>query len=151
MKIFTIGHSTRSFEEFLRVLKAYGIKVVIDIRHFPSSRKFPWFNKENLEIELPNNGIKYFWIEELGGFRKEGYEAYMETQEWKLGINKLINIASESKTVIMCAEILWWKCHRRLVSNWLLNNKWEVIHIFNENKIQIHSLIEHKDTKVKCN
>lgn len=151
MEIFTIGHSTRPYEEFIKALKAYKIETVVDIRHFPQSKKFPWFNKESLEIELPKNGIKYIWIEKLGGFRKGGYENYMKEDEWKQGIKELIDIASKNKTAIMCAEAVWWRCHRRFVSNWLLSNKWEVFHIFDEKKIQKHNLIEHKDTKVKCN
>jgi len=150
MEIFTLGHSTRQFEEFVNLLKFYKIETVVDVRHFPHSKKFPWFNKEFLEQNLAKNEMKYVWIEKLGGFRESGYKEYMKEEEWREGIRQLLEIASKNKTVVMCAEVLWWKCHRRYISNWLVDNGWEVFHIFDEKRIEKHSLTEHKDTKVKC-
>lgn len=148
MRIFTIGHSTKSLEDFISLLKRYGIKLVIDVRHYPSSRHYPWFSKEALKKALEDEGISYEWIEELGGFRKEGYLAYMQTDEWKKGIEKLMQISKEN-TAIMCAEVLWWKCHRKFISDYLVENGWEVIHIIDD-KQQIHKLHEKRDVKIKC-
>lgn len=146
-RIYTIGHSTRKLEELIDVLKNFKIEILVDIRHFPHSRHNPQFNKENLEKELPQNNIKYLWLEKLGGFRKGGYLAYMETEEFKEGLNELIKIAEEKLTAIMCAEILWFKCHRRFVGDKLKELGFEVIHIIKKNKTQEHAL---KQNKIKC-
>lgn len=145
--IYTIGHSTRKLEEFIEILKNFKIEVLIDIRHFPHSRRNPQFNKEILEKELPKEGIDYLWLEKLGGFRKGGYLAYMETENFKEGLKEIIKIAEKNLTVIMCAEILWFKCHRRFVSDKLKELGFEVIHIFNKNKTQEHKF---KENKIKC-
>lgn len=145
--IYTIGHSTRSLEELINILKNFKIEILIDIRHFPRSKHNSQFNKENLEKELPKNNIQYLWLEKLGGFRKGGYLAYMGTDEFKEGLNELIRIAEEKVVAIMCAEILWFKCHRRFVSDKLKEFGFEVIHIFDKDKIQEHTF---KQNKVKC-
>jgi uncharacterized protein (DUF488 family) len=142
MKIYTIGHSTRSLEEFLDILKNFQIEIVIDVRRFPSSKKFPWFGKEDLEKELKENGIEYLHFPELGGYRKEGYEAFSKTEEFSKALEKLIEIIDEKKAVIMCAEILWWRCHRRYIANALVERGLKVIHIFDKEKIQEHKLKE---------
>ena len=144
--IFTLGHSTRKLEELIEILKNFKIEVLIDIRHFPHSRHNPQFNKENLEIELPQNNIEYLWLEKLGGFRKGGYLAYMETEEFKEGFEKLVRIAEEKVVAIMCAEILWFKCHRIFISDKLKEIGFSVINIFNKNKTQKHTF---KQNKVK--
>ena len=150
MRIYTIGHSTRKFEEFLKILKQFNIEFVVDVRHFPSSKKFPWFSKEQLSNSLAKEGIKYYWFEELGGYRKAGYQNYMKTDEWKNGIKKLLELSERDRTVIMCAEILWWRCHRRYISNWLVDKGIKVIHIFDEKKLEEHDVNKHKDAKVFC-
>lgn len=142
MKIHTIGHSTRSFDEFTDVLKHFQIELVIDVRRFPRSKKFPHFNKENLENELPKNNIQYLHYPELGGFRKGGYEAFTKTEEFSNAINKLLKIINNKTVAIMCAEILWWRCHRRHVANMLVELGYPIIHIFNEKKTQEHKLRE---------
>ncbi|MBU5537133.1 MAG: DUF488 domain-containing protein [Candidatus Aenigmatarchaeota archaeon] len=147
MKIFTIGHSTRSFDEFVDILKHYRIELLIDIRRFPSSKKFPHFNKEFLEKELPANGIEYLHYPELGGFRKEGYENFAKTAEFRDALFKLLKIIDNKIVALVCAEILWWRCHRRFVSNKLTELGNEVLHIFNANKIQAH---KQKQNKLKC-
>ena len=91
--VYTIGHSTRSLEEFVRVLKHYRIDILVDTRHFPRSRHNPQFNKELLEKELPKHKIEYAWLEVLGGFRKGGYKKYAGTEEFRRGIDELIKIA----------------------------------------------------------
>ncbi|MEO0300714.1 MAG: DUF488 domain-containing protein [candidate division WOR-3 bacterium] len=133
-EIFTIGHSNRKIDEFIDILLFYKIKNLIDIRRFPSSEKFFWFNKENLEKELKKHNILYFWLgEELGGFRRRGYENYMNTQNYKLGIEKLIDISRE-RSCIMCAEKLFFRCHRKFLSKTLKELNYKVIHIMDKNK-----------------
>jgi len=150
MKIYTIGHSTRSFEEFLDILKHFQVKLVVDVRRFPSSKKFPWFNKENLELELPKNQINYLHYPDLGGFRKEGYKAFSQIEEFSQALSKLIEIINDKTATIMCAEILWWRCHRRYIANSLAERGLKVIHIFDKEKVQEHKLKE-KEIEEKMN
>lgn len=138
MLIYTIGHSTREIDEFLNILKHCGIEIVADVRHYPSSRKFPWFNKEELQKSLQETGIRYFWLESLGGFRKGGYSEYTGGEEYKEGIEKLLKIATQGITAVMCAEILWFRCHRRYISETLEELGHRVIHIYNLEKTQEH-------------
>ncbi|RKY29766.1 MAG: DUF488 domain-containing protein [Candidatus Omnitrophota bacterium] len=135
MKIYTIGTSNRSIEEFINILKSYGIKNVVDVRRFPTS-KFSHFKKENLEKYLENEGIKYIYLGDLlGGYRKEGYEKYMETEEFEKGIERLKKIAEKQLTTIMCSERFPWRCHRRFISKKLKLSGIEVVHIIEKNKI----------------
>lgn len=145
--IYTIGHSTRKLEKLIDILKNFKIEVLIDIRHFPHSRHNPQFNKEILEKELSENNIQYLWLEKLGGFRKGGYLAYTETEDFKQGLKELIKIAEKKLTAIMCAEILWFKCHRKFVSDKLKELEFEVVHIFDKDKTQEHKF---KENKIKC-
>ncbi|MEM2107906.1 MAG: DUF488 domain-containing protein [Candidatus Bathyarchaeia archaeon] len=138
MKIYTIGHSTRSLKEFIEILKAFNIEQVIDVRRLPRSRKFPHFNKENLEAELSKVGIQYVHLPELGGYRKEGYLAFSQTEEFANAIKKLLKIINEKTAVVLCAEILWWRCHRRYIANALAQMGHQIIHIFDEKKTQEH-------------
>lgn len=146
MITYTIGHSTRSAEEFLKILKHYGIEIVVDVRHFPTSKKFPWFNKDELKKNLAKENIKYFWLEELGGFRKGGYFQYTKTEEFAQGIKKLLEISNQGKTAVMCAEILWFRCHRRYISEKLTKLGHKVIHIYDSKKAQEHKL---RDERMK--
>ena len=145
--IYTLGHSIRKLEELIDILKNFKIEVLVDIRHFPHSRHHPQFNKEVLEEELPKQGIEYLWLEKLGGFRRGGYLEYTKTEEFKEGLAELIKIAQNKLTAIMCAEILWFKCHRRFVSDELIKLGFKILHIFNKDKMQEHSL---KANKIKC-
>jgi uncharacterized protein (DUF488 family) len=140
--IYTIGHSTRKLDEFIDILKFFDIEVLVDVRHFPKSTYNPHFNKENLSAELTKSNINYLWIEKLGGFRKGGYLEYMKTKEFKDGLKELVKIAKDNKTTIMCAELLWFKCHRRFISNKLIELGFKVFHIFNKNKVYEHKLRE---------
>ena len=142
MKVYTLGHSTRSLEEFLEVLKKFQIELVIDVRRWPSSKKFPWFNKENLEEKLEENNIEYLHFPELGGYRKEGYEAFSKTEDFSKEIKKLIEIIDEKISAILCAEKLWWRCHRRYIAKALAEKGFRIIHIFDEGKTQQHKLKE---------
>lgn len=151
--IWTIGHSTHSVEAFIRLLVSHGITRLVDIRRFPRSRRFPHFNKESLSQSLAEAGIGYFWLESLGGFRSiraenapvgwksrvfAGYAAYRETPEFKAGLQMLEKIANEGRTAMMCAEGLWWRCHRRLVADALIPRGFAVIHILPSGKTSEH-------------
>jgi uncharacterized protein (DUF488 family) len=155
--IYTIGHSTRNLQEFIDCLKAFQITCLADIRSLPGSRKYPHFNRENLEVSLPGAGIRYVHFPELGGRRKvkpdsknsgwrldafRGYADYMETPELAMGIKELEKPALKEATCYMCAESLWWRCHRSLVSDYLKLKGWKVIHIMDRS----HSM-EHTYTK----
>lgn len=149
-EVFTIGHSTKSFEDFVRILKAYGIEILIDVRHFPHSRKFPWFNTEFLRENLIKEGINYVWIEKLGGFRKGGYLKYMESEEWKEGFEELRKIAEKKRVCIMCSEWKFWKCHRKHIAE-KLSEEFEVMHIIDERKCVKHnSEDERLKSKIRC-
>ena len=152
--IWTIGHSTNTLAEFIAMLISFQIKLVVDIRSFPGSRRYPHFNKEALETSLPENKIKYIHIRELGGRRKvrpdsinvrwnhpafRGYADYMETNAFKKAINELECLAYKERTAFMCSEAVWWRCHRSLVSDYLKLNGWTVIHIMGIGKNKEHS------------
>ena len=149
MLIHTIGHSTRKLEELVKVLKHYNIELLVDIRHFPHSRHNPQFNKEFLEEKLPDCGISYIWLEKLGGFRAGGYKKYTKTQDFNDGLEELISIAHSKTTAIMCAELLWFKCHRRFVSNELKRRKIKVVHIYDEKRTDKHRITRKK--KIRYN
>jgi uncharacterized protein (DUF488 family) len=151
--IWTIGHSTRTLEEFLGLLDTFFIKAVADIRAHPGSRKFPHFNQEALQLSLQAHHIKYVHIGELGGRRKmmadsmntgwrndsfRGYADYMETNNFEEGINQLQDLATYQRTAYMCSEAVWWRCHRSLVSDYLKIGGWTVLHIVNSNKTEPH-------------
>ena len=128
-KIFTVGHSSRAVEDFIKILKDAKVEVVVDVRRFPRS-KFEHFNRENLESILKKNGIDYYYLgEKLGGFRKGGYENYTKTEEFEKGIEELIKIAQEKLTAIMCAEKLFFRCHRMFIAKRLEELGFEVIHL----------------------
>jgi uncharacterized protein (DUF488 family) len=145
MEIWTIGHSTRSLDELVSLLTQNNIRILVDVRHYPGSRKNPQFNRDNLSLELPRSNIEYRWLgKELGGFRKGGYLEYMETAEFKQGLVKLLEIAQSGRTVIMCAEIVWFQCHRRWISDQLVREGYNVIHIINEKRTYDHKILEEK-------
>jgi uncharacterized protein (DUF488 family) len=151
--IWTIGHSTHTLEEFVELLKNFSIGLLVDIRNYPGSRRFPHFNKEALEISLPSYGIEYMHLKQLGGRRKarvdstntawrhpafRGYADYMETEEFKSAIERLEELALQKRTAYMCSEARWWSCHRSLVSDYLKVRGWTVMHIMNMAKAQEH-------------
>ena len=152
-KIWTIGHSTRALEDFVAALEAHGIKALADVRSLPGSRRYPQFNKEALAQSLSERGIRYEHFPELGGRRKtkpdskntawrndsfRGYADYMETNGFGQGISRLREIAMHGRTAIMCAESLWWRCHRSLISDYLKASDVEVTHIMAEGKSETH-------------
>lgn len=129
MNIHTIGHSNRKIGEFIDVLRLYEIETVVDVRRFPVS-KFSHFDKKNLAEHLPKSGINYFHLENLGGYRGS-YIRHMKSKTWKDSFERLKVMALKSSTVIMCAEKLPWKCHRRFIALKLQEQGWQVIHILN--------------------
>jgi uncharacterized protein (DUF488 family) len=151
--IWTVGHSTRPIQEFIAILESFLIELLIDVRSYPGSRKYPQFNIENLSVSLQENGIEYIHMKELGGRRRpkknskntawkndafKGYADYMETEDFKNGMDKLAGFALTKRSSIMCAEALWWRCHRSLLSDYLKLNGWNVHHIMGINKSEEH-------------
>lgn len=147
--VYTIGHSTRSLDELIKILKHYGVSLLIDTRHFPRSRHNPQFNKEILEKELPKHGIEYLWIEKLGGFRSDGYKKFIKTKEWHGGFEELLELASDSVTAVMCAEVAWFRCHRRYIADELKRKKFRVMHIWDETRAEEHFITKRRK-KIKC-
>ncbi len=146
--IYTIGHSTYTIEIFIAMLRSFKIEVLADIRSFPGSKKFPQYNKVALAASLRDAGIQYLHFPDLGGKRPMpegaakrpfgGYVAYMETEAFGVAIRQLEQIARSRKTVYMCAEVLWWQCHRSMVSDYLKAGGWQVLHIMGTDKVQEH-------------
>lgn len=137
MRMWTIGTSTRSLEEFLNLLKRHGIDVIVDIRRFPTSR-FEYFRKENLEKSLDREGIKYLHLKGLGGYRG-GYKKYMQTEEFRTAFKRLLSLARKERVAIMCAELLFLRCHRRYVSDELTRHGVKVIHII-DSRVYEHTM-----------
>lgn len=153
--IFTIGHSTQTIEKFIAVIKAHGIKKVVDIRTIPKSRHNPQFNKDKLKESLAKEKIKYKHLKMLGGLRRtkkdsinlgwknasfRGFAGYMQTQEFKQGMESLKKIAKKQTTAIMCAEALPWRCHRSLIADALVVQNWPVFHIQSSKTARKHKL-----------
>ncbi len=157
LQVFTIGHSNRSFEEFLSLLERFGIRAVSDVRRYPRSGKFPHFNRQILQRSLGEHGIKYVWLEALGGrritktnaaspnigLRSPGFRSYadhMATDAFRKAAGELKSTSATSRTVIMCAEKLYWKCHRRFLSDYLTAKGVEIKHILDTDRIIEHKL-----------
>ncbi|UCF86636.1 MAG: DUF488 domain-containing protein [Nitrospiraceae bacterium] len=135
--IYTLGTGIRSLEDFFEILESYDIETVIDVRSFPTSR-LEHFKRKNLEEEIKEELLNYHYLgKELGGFRKGGYEQYTRTEDFEAGIDMIIDIASQKKSVIICAEHFPWKCHRRYTSRALQQRGWEIIHIIDKGKVWI--------------
>ena len=153
-RIWTIGHSTRSIDDFISLLEENGIKLLADVRSLPGSKRYPQFNREALAESLKARGIRYEHFPELGGRRKakpdshnaawrnasfRGYADYMETEEFDKGVERLLDLAGEAgPAAIMCAEAVWWRCHRSLISDYLKARGVEVMHILKINKTEPH-------------
>jgi uncharacterized protein (DUF488 family) len=153
--LYTVGHSTRPFNEFVGMLKAHGITAVADVRRYPRSRKFPYFNDDELAATLPQVGLRYIPIKALGGRRRaaadsvntgwtsegfRGYADYMQTPAFEAGIEALVALASATPTAIMCAEAVPWRCHRSLISDAMLVRGWRVLDIMSETSAPPHEL-----------
>ncbi|NDK54832.1 DUF488 domain-containing protein [Pontibacter fetidus] len=151
--IWTIGHSTLSAEEFVAALKSFEIEVLADVRRYPGSRKYPQFNVDALQTYLPEAGISYMPETELGGRRKpnpdskntvwrsesfRGYADYAETEAFKQAIADLTETALQKRTAYMCSEAVWWRCHRAIISDYLKEAGWVVMHIMKEGVAKEH-------------
>jgi uncharacterized protein (DUF488 family) len=154
-RIYTIGHSTRPVENLIEIIRNYDIALVVDIRSIPRSRHNPQFNRNELELHLSGNGIRYMHLKELGGLRHttaasvntgwknlsfRGFADYMQTEEFDRGIEILIEASRPVKTVIMCAEALPWRCHRSLVADALMTRSIQVEHIMSGTGTRTHTL-----------
>lgn len=152
-EIWTIGHSTRDFTDFVAMLQSFQIEILADVRSYPGSRKFPQFNKESLQQTLPENGIKYVHLGKLGGRRKvkedshntawrhpafRGYADYMETDHFREGMKELKALAIKNSVAYMCSEAVWWRCHRSLISDFLKAEGWNVWHIMDTGVVKEH-------------
>lgn len=155
--VFTIGHSTRTLEEFMQLLDIYGITLLIDVRTVPRSRHNPQFNKETLPTSLKHFGIRYIHMPEIGGLRHpkhesvnlawenrgfRGYADYMQTQEFTDSLLKIVALARETRLALMCAEALPWRCHRNLISDALVVHHVKVEHIIGKDNVINHELNE---------
>jgi len=135
--IWTIGHSNKSIEAFASLLREHEIKILVDVRRFPTS-KIEHFKKEEMEKWLPEHGIEYFFLgNELGGYRRGGYQAYMKTEQFREGIEKLIEISEHNRTCIMCMEPNPKYCHRRFISAYLEGKDIEVVHILKRGQVSL--------------
>ncbi|HYA32539.1 MAG TPA: DUF488 domain-containing protein [Candidatus Bathyarchaeia archaeon] len=154
---YSIGHSNRSLHEFIAVLSHYTISSVVDVRSHPHSRANPHFNKEVLEYELPRANIDYTWMGTgLGGFRPQtlkdspntawrvkgfkNYADYALTDAFSDALSELIALATTKTLACMCAEVLWTRCHRRIIADYLLVRGWEISHILNASRSSNHQL-----------
>jgi len=137
VRVYTLGTSTRGPEEFLNLLRAYGIQEVIDVRRFPSSR-LKHFCRESLAALLEGAGITYLYLgEALGGYRPGGYEAYMARPEFREGIEAVLREAARRRCLILCAERFPWKCHRRFIGRALEGRGCRVEHIIDERRVWV--------------
>ncbi len=154
-EIYTIGHSTRSLEEFIQLLQEFQIRRLVDVRTIPRSRRNPQFNKESLPQALRAAGVEYTHIPGLGGLRKaqkdsintawendsfRGYADYMQTPEFSAGLEELISLSQDGPIAIMCAEAVPWRCHRSLIGDALLARGYSVIDILGPNSARPHKL-----------
>jgi len=153
-----VGHGTLAAEDLRRLLAAAGIDTVVDVRSFPGSRRHPHFGRDQLEAWLPAAGIEYRWEKDLGGFRKpapdspnqalrhpsfRGYADHMASAAFGTALDRLIDLAGRRRTAVMCSESLWWRCHRRLLSDALV--LWRgaaVTHLAHDGRRQAHRLTD---------
>jgi len=155
--IYTIGHSTRSIEDFIALLRAHGVTQLADVRTVPKSRRHPHFAREALLRSLPAAGIDYRHVAALGGLRKprsdsgntawrhegfRGYADYMETPGFDTALDDLVEWAATGATAVMCAEAVWWQCHRRLIADALVARQVDVRHIMSATSAPPHELTE---------
>jgi uncharacterized protein (DUF488 family) len=155
-RIFTIGHSTHPIEEFLALLSPHEIALLADVRSYPASRKWPQFNREQLQTAVERIGIEYRWFKSLGGRRHSkdaasphtaweipafrSYADYADSHDFRASLDELIGLAAQKRAAYMCSEGLWWRCHRRIISDHLVLRGWIVMHIMPTGKLVEHSL-----------
>jgi uncharacterized protein (DUF488 family) len=155
-QLYTIGHSTRSLEDLLRLLRSSHIDCLADVRTVPRSRHTPQFNREALQIDLPNAALRYVHLPRLGGLRQSrgsespnggwlsagfrGFADHMQTEEFARGLDELWDLAGQCRTAIMCAEALYWRCHRTLIGDAFMVRGGTVSHILSEQKVEDHRM-----------
>ena len=155
LTVWTIGHSTRTIDELVAVLGAHGIEAIADVRRFPGSRRLPQFQSEALEAALAAHGVAYRWIAALGGRRRpdaastntawrhpafRAYADHVATEEFAEGLQELLAMAHGLRTAVMCAEVLWWRCHRRLIADVLASIGADVVHVRDATAAEPHRL-----------
>jgi len=151
--LFTVGHGARSIEGFLSLLRGAGVQRLVDVRTAPGSRKHPHFGRDALEAAVQRAGIAYEWRKELGGWRKprpgsphtalrsagfRGYADHMDTEEFASALDRLMASAEGERVAIMCAESLWWRCHRRMIADALEAAGCEVLHLMEGGRLERH-------------
>jgi uncharacterized protein (DUF488 family) len=160
--VFTVGHSNHSLERLVELLNRHGVRQVADVRRFPGSRRLPHFGRDTLAAGLPERGIEYRHMVGLGGRRSarpdspnggwrglafRGYADHMATPEFGAALNELEALAAKRPTAIMCSEGLWWRCHRRLISDALLARGWRVRHIAPDGRLSDHELTDFAESR----
>ena len=155
--LFTIGHSTRTWPEFVALLKAWKIEQLVDVRTVPRSRAFPWFGKERMEKSLPKTAMKYVHLPGLGGFRRptedpvnagwenarfRAYADYMRTKEFEEGLEALNDLREKQRVCVMCSEAVWWRCHRRMIADAEVARGIPVKHVMSVKVARPHELTE---------
>ena len=153
--MWTVGHSTRTADQFVEALTAFDVELVIDVRRFAGSRRLPQFGASSLEARLGESGIFYHAIPELGGRRRPGstsrnvgwrhpafraYADHMESEEFAVGLDRLMVAAGGLRSAVMCAELLWWRCHRRIIADVLTSLGIQVVHIRDAHHSSSHAL-----------
>lgn len=155
--LFTVGHSTRGWAEFVALLKAWEIEELVDVRTAPRSRAFPWFGEQRMQKALPRSAIAYVHIAELGGFRRpqkdsvnagwqnarfRAYADYMQTQEFEDGLRELNARRKRRRVCVMCSEAVWWRCHRRMIADAEVARGIPVKHLMSATVATRHELTE---------
>lgn len=153
--VWTIGHSTRTLDEFLALLSHYDIETIADVRSFPGSRKYPHFGQDALAAALGHHGLAYEWLQDLGGRRRpqknspntvwrnasfRAYADYMQTPQFQAAFRDLMETARHTRTALMCAEAVWWRCHRSMISDALCVEGVRVVHILGEGQETVHPM-----------
>lgn len=151
--VWTLGHSTRDIDEFLSIVKAHDIELIADVRRFPGSRRLPQFEASALEAALARAGVAYRWFEALGGRRRpdpasknlhwhhpafRAYADHVASEEFATGLTELLMLAPGLRTALMCAEVLWWRCHRRIIADVLVSLSMSVVHIRDASNVELH-------------
>ncbi len=138
-RVYTVGHSNRSLEDLVALLRDAGIQVLVDVRRFPGSRRWPWFQREALQAGVEAVGIRYVWLgETLGGYTRPPYPAYMKTARFQEGLAALERWARAAPVAILCAERDWRHCHRRFIAQALVRRGWEVVHLLDRDRQEHH-------------
>ncbi|HET7620105.1 MAG TPA: DUF488 domain-containing protein [Vicinamibacterales bacterium] len=160
--LYTIGHSTHAADAFVALLQAHGVRQLADVRRFPASRRHPQFHKDALAASLADVGIEYRHFPELGGMRRprsdsvntawqqsgfRGYADYMQTPAFEAGLEALLSFAAEGPTAVMCAEAVWWRCHRKLLADAVLARGVPVRHILTAAEPKLHELSDFASVK----